>query len=74
MAPAGGIRAPPGTCSSFDNTSFLAHVFNQLFISTKVQSVKHLTAQWFNNLFRTVKKTNHIMEVGWLKRMKCMAM
>ena len=31
----------------FDNISFPAHVLNQLFPQTKVQSVKHLTAQWF---------------------------
>ena len=42
------------------------------FSQTKVQSVKHLIAQRFKQF---VQETNHIMEVGWLKKkMKRMLM
>ena len=28
----------------------------------------------FNNLFPTVQEINHFMEVGWLKKLKCIVM
>ena len=58
----------------FDNISFLVYVLNQLFHQNEFNQSNILPRNGFKNLFPTVQETIHLMEVGWLKKMKCMVM
>ena len=47
----------------------------QLFFPNKrLNHSSMLLLNGFNNMFPTVQDINHFMEVGWLKKMKCMVM
>ena len=59
----------------FDNISFLAHVFKPIISpKRKFNQSSILLHNGFNNLLPTLQETNHFVEVGWLKKMKCMVM
>ena len=61
----------------FHNNSFLEHVHCiKPIISAKRKFTQSniLPHNGFNNLFPTIQETNHFMEVGWLKKIKCMVM
>ena len=53
----------------FDNISFLARVLNQLFLpkESSISQASYCTMV-LTVCFQLFKKTNHFVEVGWLKK------